>query len=64
MEHIRYKRNELYCEDVAVKNIVKKYGTPAYIYSEQAFVDRFNELKNAFTKITPLICYSVKGFRS
>ncbi|MBN1494038.1 MAG: diaminopimelate decarboxylase [Candidatus Omnitrophica bacterium] len=61
MQHIHYKNNELYCENVAVKKIAERFGTPVYIYSQQAFIDRYKELKNAFTKITPLICYSVKA---
>ncbi|MFC1809716.1 diaminopimelate decarboxylase [Candidatus Omnitrophota bacterium] len=61
MDYFTYKNGELHCEGVAVKNIVKKYGTPLYIYSQNSFVERFDNLRNAFTKIQPLICYSVKA---
>ena len=38
-----------------------KFGTPLYIYSQRSFIDRFREIKRAFSKLNPLICYSVKA---
>jgi diaminopimelate decarboxylase len=61
MEHIRYKGNELYCEGVSVKKLAKEFGTPVYVYSQNAFLEQFRSLASAFTKIKPLICYSVKA---
>ena len=34
MDHFHYKEDELYAEDVALKNVADKYGTPAFIYSK------------------------------
>lgn len=61
MKHFAYKKNHLCCENVRIDALAQKYGTPLYVYSKQAFIDQFQSLKNAFTKITPLICYSVKA---
>ena len=33
MHHFQYKGDELYCEDVPVRLIAEKIGTPCYIYS-------------------------------
>lgn len=61
MAEFTYKNRELYCEGVRVADIVKKAGTPVYIYSQSAFTDRLQELQQAFKKIRPLICYSMKA---
>ena len=61
MSQFKYKNNELYCEGVRVSSIAKKEGTPCYIYSYQALVDQFNELKDAFKSINPLICFALKA---
>ncbi len=61
MHEFRYKRNELYCESKSLRDLAKKYGTPLYVYSRKTFVDHYRKLKEAFRKIDPLICYSVKA---
>ncbi len=61
MHSFHYKGNTLYCEEVEVQAIVEEYGTPLYIYSYNAIIDHFLKLKNAFRKVSPLICYSVKA---
>jgi len=33
MNHFHYRNNELYAEDVALKNIVTQVGSPVYVYS-------------------------------
>lgn len=61
MEFFDYVNNELVCEDVKIKDIVEKVGTPVYIYSNKAFIGCFNEIRNAFGELNPLICFSVKS---
>lgn len=56
-----YRNGELYCEKVPVRKIVKKYGTPVYIYSHKTFVEHLAKLQKAFRSVRPLICYSVKA---
>ncbi|MHB8579066.1 MAG: diaminopimelate decarboxylase [Ignavibacteriaceae bacterium] len=60
-EYFTYNNNELYCEDIALKDILKVSGTPAYIYSKKYLIDRFNELNSAFKEIDHTIFYSVKS---
>ena len=38
-DFFNYLNNELYCEDVKVKDIVEKVGSPAYIYSKNSILD-------------------------
>lgn len=61
MQDFKYKKNELYCENVKVKDITKKYGTPVYIYSHKTFVDKVKHMQKAFASVKPIICYSVKA---
>ncbi len=61
MHDFKYKGKELYCEGVAVKDIVKKVGTPVYIYSHKTFVEHIKKIQDAFKSVKPLICYSMKA---
>ncbi|HTL47856.1 MAG TPA: diaminopimelate decarboxylase, partial [Verrucomicrobiae bacterium] len=61
MHDFRYEGNELYCENVKVADIVKKTGTPAYIYSYKTFTDHITKIQKAFASVKPLICYSMKA---
>ncbi len=61
MHRFVYREAQLYCEDVTVKKIVAKYGSPIYIYSKNTFLDHYVKLKTAFREVKPLICYSVKA---
>ncbi len=61
MHDFYYKRGELYCDKVRVGKILKKTGTPAYIYSHKTFVEHLVKLQKAFRSVKPLICYSVKA---
>ena len=60
-DFFNYLNNELYCEDVKVKDIVEKAGSPVYIYSKNSILEHFIEIRNAFEDVSPLICFSVKA---
>jgi len=51
----------LHCEDVALPELVARWGTPLYVYSRSAIRDRFRELDEALAPIPHLIAYSVKA---
>lgn len=61
MTDFRYIRKDLYCEKVKIADIVKKVGSPAYIYSHNSFVSNIKEMRAAFKTVNPLICYSMKA---
>jgi diaminopimelate decarboxylase len=56
-----YKNGEFHVEDVPVKEIARSVGTPCYIYSYSVLRDNFSLLRDAFSGIDALICYSVKA---
>lgn len=61
MHEFRYKRGQLYCEDVKISDLVRRFGTPLYIYSYHTLIGHLVKLQNAFREIEPLICFSVKA---
>lgn len=61
MHYFLYHAGELYCEEVPVKKIVEKYGTPLYIYSGKTIRRHFKVFDSAFEEIEHLTCYSVKA---
>ena len=61
MHHFNFKEKHLHCEDVPIKGIAEKIGTPVYIYSS-ATINRHLELfEKAFQYYPHLFCYSVKA---
>jgi diaminopimelate decarboxylase len=61
MHHFKYRDNELYCEDVPVKEIAARIGTPFYLYSHATLKRHFQVFNNAFEGVEKLICYSAKA---
>ncbi len=61
MHHFQYKGKELYAEDVAVREIVAKVGSPVYIYSQATLERHFMAMDEAFAPVPHTICYSVKA---
>jgi diaminopimelate decarboxylase len=51
----------LHCEQVPLPALAKRYGTPLYVYSAHAILDRVTAFKSAFTSVPHTICYSVKA---
>jgi diaminopimelate decarboxylase len=61
MDHFNYLNGELYCEDVPLRQIAEKVGTPAYVYSAGTFLEHYKRIARAFAEVKPLICYSIKS---
>jgi len=61
MNHFQYKGDELYAEEVAIKDIVAKVGSPVYIYSYATLERHFKAFDDAFAAMPHTICYSVKA---
>lgn len=61
MHHFNYRDNELYCEDVPIKLIAEKVGTPFYLYSYATLKRHFLTFNDAFDGIDRLVCFSAKA---
>lgn len=61
MHDFRYKNNQLYCEEIKVEDLAKKFATPLYVYSYETVIGHYLKLKKAFQSLDSLICFSVKA---
>ena len=61
MHYFAYRDNELFAEDVAIKEIVNRFGTPVYIYSAATLRRHFRVFDEAFAGTDHLICYAMKA---
>ena len=61
MHHFLYRNNELYCEDVPIRMIAKKVGTPFYLYSYATLKRHFLVFNEAFEGLERLVCFSAKA---
>lgn len=61
MNDFIFKENELYCEDISVKEIASEAGTPFYLYSLATLKRHFNAFNESSKVLNSLICYSVKA---
>jgi diaminopimelate decarboxylase len=56
-----YRDGALYCEDVPLAGIADREGTPCYVYSSAAILERFHEYDRAFGAFPHQVCYAVKA---
>ena len=61
MDYFNYRNNELFAEDVTVKDIIKQHGSPCYIYSRATIERHWQAFDKAFGDQAHLICYAVKA---
>ena len=61
MHHFRFREGELYAEEVPVREIARRVGTPFYLYSSATLERHFRIFEEAFAEVPHLICYSVKA---
>ena len=61
MNHFHYKNNELFAEDVTIRDIVAAVGSPVYVYSHATLTRHFKSFDDAFAAMPHTICYSMKA---
>jgi diaminopimelate decarboxylase len=54
-------RHELFCDQIPITTLARRYGTPLYVYSASAIRHRLCAFDRAFSGIPHTICYSVKA---
>lgn len=60
-EFIKYKNDQLYIEEVPAEELVKKFGTPLYVYSRNHFINQYKKFANAFKEIDHQIFFAMKS---
>jgi diaminopimelate decarboxylase len=61
MHFFSYKGNELYAEDVPVRVLAEKYGTPLYVYSYRTLLRHFQSYDDAYKNFPHIVCYALKA---
>lgn len=60
-EGFSYSSGELYCEGVALKKIANEVGTPVYVYSKAAIINRARRLMASFHGLDCRVFFAVKA---
>ena len=58
---MKYINKSLSIENIKVKDIAKKFGTPLYCYSHKQLKENINNFKKSFKSFSPLICFAIKS---
>lgn len=61
MHHFAFYNDEMYCEDVPLREIAEAVGTPCYVYSHATLTRHFNVFSEAFQDVSHLVCFSAKA---
>ena len=61
MDFFQYKNEQLYVEDLPVKQLAEEFGTPLYIYSRATLERHWHAFDSALGNHPHLICYAVKA---
>lgn len=60
MKYFYYKENELYCEDVPVRELVEEFDTPLYVYSKSQILENYRAIAGAAGPRCT-VCYALKA---
>jgi diaminopimelate decarboxylase len=58
---MEYRDHALHMEGVALAEIAARVGTPCYVYSSQAILDRYRAYGESFGDLPHTVCYAVKA---
>ena len=61
MHDFRYIKDRLHCEGVSIDSLIRKHGTPLYVYSSKTLTDHFQKLDDALAPLDHLVCFAMKS---
>ncbi len=61
IESFIYQQGKLFCEGVSLAEVAAQVGTPVYVYSQQALVNRAQAFITAVSPSPALVCYATKA---
>lgn len=61
MHYFEYRNDELFAEDVPMRELARRFGTPFYVYSARTLRRHFRVFDEAFAGTDHLICYAMKA---
>lgn len=61
MHHFNYLKNELCCEEVPLRDLIRQVGTPCYVYSHATLRHHFQVFDRSFASVPHLTCFAAKA---
>ena len=61
MHHFQYRNKELYCEEIPIREIAEREGTPLYLYSHATIMQHYRAFDDSFNDIRHITCFSMKS---
>lgn len=61
MHFFQYRSGELFAEEIPVRMLAERYGTPLYVYSYKTLLRHFMAYDTAFDGYPHIICFAVKS---
>ncbi|SVE15947.1 uncharacterized protein METZ01_LOCUS468801, partial [marine metagenome] len=61
MHDFCYVKGRLHCEGVSIDSLIRKHGTPLYVYSSRTLTDHFQKLDAALAPLDHLVCFAMKS---
>lgn len=61
MHLFKFKNGQLYAEDVPIRELALRYGTPLYVYSANTLISHLRAYEDAFRDFPHIICYALKA---
>ncbi len=58
---MKYINNIFTLENCSLNEVIKKFETPFFCYSEKKIRENINNFKNSFKSFSPIICFSTKS---
>jgi diaminopimelate decarboxylase len=61
MNYFRYRKGELFCEDVSLRTLCERHGTPLYVYSKRTIVQHVRHLRRSWRSYPVVVAYAMKA---
>jgi len=61
MHDFQYHGDELWCEELAIRAVAEKVGTPFYLYSHNTLKRHFRVFDDAFAGQSHIVCFAAKA---
>ena len=61
MSSFAYQNGQLCVEQLPLKDLAERFGTPLYVYSGAALDAAYARYQTAFAALNPLLCYAIKA---
>ena len=61
MDHFEVRDGSLHAEDVPLRDLAERYGTPLFVYSRATLTRHYRVFDEALASVPHLVCYAVKA---